>query len=436
MDNETIFPEENREEPMITPEEMETEEPQAEAIPTTPPAAFCGDIAPVKPPRKKRPGLRLAVIALCFSLLGSALGAGGVLLTQYLLDGGSKVHRQDSLLQEQPDNSTAIQMGQRQDVTIDITKIDTSKAMTPAEVYAKNVNSTVGITTTVDALGQLSHTAAAGTGFVLTADGYILTNYHVIEGASKIAVSMFSGESYDAKIVGYDERNDIAVLKVAAENLTPVVLGDSDNLNVGDSVVAIGNPLGELTFTLTTGVISAKDREVTFSQSVTMTLLQTDCAINSGNSGGPLFNLYGEVIGVTNAKYSGLSQSGATIDNIGFAIPMKSLMKIVTSVIEKGYFSKPYVGVKIDDVSKEAQTFGIPAGVVIRSIVEDSPAESAGLQVDDIITAIDGKAMNSSEMVAYVATKEIGSTVTMSVYRQGQNLTITVTVGEQNQPTN
>ena len=443
MDNETIFPEENREEPMITPEEMETEEPQAEAIPTTPPAAFCGDIAPVKPPRKKRPGLRLAVIALCFSLLGSALGAGGVFLAQYLLDDESLVLKdpggQNGQQQGvQPDNSTTIQQGQRQDTVIDVNKIDTSKLMTEAEVYAKNVNSTVGITTTIttNLWGQQTTSAASGSGFIISADGYILTNYHVVEDADSVSVSLFSGESYPAKIVGYESSKDIAVLKVDAEGLTPVVLGDSDNLNVGDGVVAIGNPLGELTFSLTTGVISAKDREVTFSQSVTMTLLQTDCAINSGNSGGPLFNLYGEVIGVTNAKYSGLSQSGATIDNIGFAIPMNSIMEIVKTIIEKGYVSKPYIGVSIADVPEESQQYGIPAGVGVQSVVKDSPAEAAGLKQGDIITAIDGKVMNSSEMVAYVATKEIGSTVTLSVYRRGQNLTITVTVGEQTQSTN
>ena len=187
--------------------------------------------------------------------------------------------------------------------------------------------------------------------------------------------------------------------------------------------------------TLTDGIISAIERGLSYNGH-TMTLLQTDCAINSGNSGGPLFNLYGEVIGVTNAKYSGLSQSGATIDNIGFAIPMNSIMEIVKTIIEKGYVSKPYIGVSIADVPEESQQYGIPAGVGVQSVVKDSPAEAAGLKQGDIITAIDGKVMNSSEMVAYVATKEIGSTVTLSVYRRGQNLTITVTVGEQTQSTN
>lgn len=424
MDNEMKFPEQIPEEPETPVEETPVEEtvPEEAApveeippedVPAEAPVAASAD----KPPKKKGMALTIMALSLGCALLGSVLGAGGVLLGQYFLENKAAP------------GHTSIFYGKHEDVVIDITQIDTTKKMTAAEVYAANVNSVVGITTTVDVLGQLSHTAAAGTGFVLTADGYILTNYHVIEGASKIAVSMFSGESYDAKIVGYDESKDIAVLKVAAENLTPVVLGDSENLNVGDDVVAIGNPLGELTFTLTTGVVSAKDRMVTLSNSVTMTLLQTDCAINAGNSGGPLFNMYGEVIGVTNAKYS--SGGGASIDNIGFAIPMKSLMKIVTSVIEKGYFSKPYVGVGIADVSKEAQMFGIPAGVAIQSITKESPAESAGLQVGDIITALDGKAMNSDQMVAYVGECEIGKKITMKIYRKGTTLDVTVTVGEQ-----
>ena len=451
MENEMNFQEMPEEETPV--EEIAPEVPPVMDEPA-PPAAFYMDAPKFefmpKPPKKKRPGLRLAAIALCFSLLGNLLGAGGVLLAQYLMDEDEKVtlqaqddqkeqNKQENTPQQNDqtgtsDGNTNIQVGQREDTTIDITQIDTSKVMTPAEVYALNVNSTVGITTnitTTNIWGQQSTSGSSGSGFVLTEDGYILTNHHVIEGANKVTVSMYDGKTYDAKIVGYDESNDIAVLKVEAEGLTPVVLGDSDKLNVGDSVVAIGNPLGELTFSLTTGVISAKDREVTFSSSVTMALLQTDCAINSGNSGGALFNLYGEVIGVTNAKYSSSSLGEASIDNIGFAIPVNSIMKIVTSIIEKGYISKPYIGVSITDVSAETQQYGVPAGVAIQSVTADSPAEAAGLKRGDVITAIDGKAMTSSEMVAYVGDQEIGAQVVLSIYRQGQTLEITVTIGEQ-----
>ena len=202
-------------------------------------------------------------------------------------------------------------------------------------------------------------------------------------------------------------------------------------MNVGDSVLAIGNPLGELTFSLTAGTVSALDRQVTMSNGITMTLIQTDCAINSGNSGGALFNLYGEVVGITNAKYSS-SSSGASIDNIGFAIPMNEVRSIIESIIEKGYISKPFIGVSITDVSAESQGFGLPQGAAVQSVSEGSPAEKAGLRRSDIITQINGKVITgSSDLVRIIGDCQVGDVLTLTVYRQGENLTITLTVGEQ-----
>ena len=382
-----------------------------------------------KPPKKKRRMLWIMFLALCFSIFGSAIGAGGVLLVQHYMD-----QKQEEVIPPQlEENISHILQGQRENSVIEIVDIDTSALMTPAEVYAANVNSTVGITTTVTTnfWGYQSTSAASGSGFIISDDGYILTNFHVIEDSNSITVSLYNGENYDAELIGYDESNDIAVLKVDAEGLVPVVLGDSDNLNVGDSVVAIGNPLGELTFTLTSGTISAKDREVTLSSSVTMDLLQTDCAINSGNSGGALFNLYGEVIGVTNAKYSSSSSSEASIDNIGFAIPINSIRSIVESIIEKGYISKPYVGISVLDVSEETQQYGIPAGVAVQAVTEDAPAAQAGLRKGDIITAVNGTAMTSNELVDFVGSSSVGDVISLTVYRQGESLEISVTVGEQ-----
>ena len=309
------------------------------------------------------------------------------------------------------------------------------KEMTAAEVYAANVNSTVGITTsiTTNYFGYQTTSAAAGSGFILTQDGYILTNYHVVEGSNSIKVTTYDGTSYDAQLIGYDESNDIAVLKIDATDLTPVVLGDSDTLNVGDTVVAIGNPLGELTFSLTTGVVSALDRPVTFSTGTTMNLIQTDCAINSGNSGGALFNLYGEVIGITNAKYSSSSSSSeASIDNIGFAIPLDQVRSIFESIITNGYIVKPYIGVTVSDVSAESQSYGLPQGAAVRSVTENGPAAEAGLQENDIITAANGETITSSnDLVKLVKAASAGDTLELTVYRQGQTLTLTLTVGEQ-----
>ena len=374
--------------------------------------------------KKKHRGGLVLVVALC-CLLSGAMGAGGVLLTQHL-----QAEPAGDVTKE---NVSHVLQGNRESSVIETVQIDTGKLMTPAEVYAANVNSTVGITTSVTTnfWGFQSTSAASGSGFIISDDGYILTNFHVIEDSDSISVSMYNGDSYEAALIGYDESNDIAVLKIEAEGLTPVVLGDSDNLNVGDSVIAIGNPLGELTFTLTSGAISAKDREVTLSSSVTMNLLQTDCAINSGNSGGALFNLYGEVIGVTNAKYSSSSSNEASIDNIGFAIPINSIMGIVESIVEKGYISKPYMGISVLDVSEETQQYGIPAGAAVQEVVENSPAALAGLQKGDVITAVDGVAMTSNELVSYVGKASVGQQIKLSIYRQGQTLELTVDIGEQ-----
>ena len=326
--------------------------------------------------------------------------------------------------------------GVREKSVLDITAIDTSKEMTPAEVYAANVNSTVGITTSVTTNFWGFHTtsAAAGSGFILTDDGYVITNHHVIENSDSITVSLYDGTAYEAELIGYDAGNDIAVLKVEAEGLTPVVIGDSENLNVGDSVIAIGNPLGELTFSLTSGAVSALDREITLSNSVTMELIQTDCAINSGNSGGALFNLYGEVVGVTNAKYSG-SGGGASIDNIGFAIPVNHVKDIIKSIIENGYITKPYIGVSVAEVSRETQSYGLPKGAAVRDVAEDGPAAAAGLEENDIITAINGEEIDGSKaLVDAVRNASVGDELVFTVYRKGEVIELKVIVGEDVQP--
>ncbi len=376
--------------------------------------------------KKSRKEIRLAAVALCFSLLGSVLGCGGTLLVQHLTQ-----EPEDQLTESE---ISVMLQGYRENTVLEIVEIETGKVMTAAEVYAANVGSTVGITTsiTTNYWGYQTTSAASGSGFIVTDDGYIVTNFHVIEESDSITVSLYNGDTYEAALIGYDENNDLAVLKIEAEGLAPVILGDSDNLNVGDSVVAIGNPLGELTFSLTCGSISAKDREVTMSSNLTMNLLQTDCAINSGNSGGALFNLYGEVIGITNAKYSSSSSSEASIDNIGFAIPINDVRSIVESIIEKGYYSKPYLGVGVVDVSREYQIYGLPQGAAIQSITEGGPAEAAGLQIGDIITGFQGTEVTSrSELSTLIGRCSIGDTVTLTVYRQGETVEVIVTIGEQ-----
>ena len=383
------------------------------------------------PEQKKKGGKAGKIVALLLAcaLVGGGSGFGAAALMQK-----NAAAQPQSTTQASSDASVMLE-GKRQAAALQVASVDTGKALTPSEVYAQNVNSTVGITTsiTTNYFGYQTTSAAAGSGFVLTQDGYILTNYHVVEGSNSITVTAYDGTAYDAQLIGYDESNDIAVLKVDATDLTPVVLGDSDTLNVGDTVVAIGNPLGELTFSLTTGVVSALDRPVTFSTGTTMNLIQTDCAINSGNSGGALFNLYGEVIGITNAKYSSSSSSSeASIDNIGFAIPIDQVRSIFESIITNGYIVKPYIGVTVSDVSSESQSYGLPQGAAVRSVTEGSPAAEAGLQENDIITAVNGETITgSNDLVKLVKASAAGDALELTVYRQGQTLTLTLTVGEQ-----
>ena len=370
---------------------------------------------PFDPPAPRKPdnNKKLVALAVSCSLLGGIVGAGAMSLF-----GDSTVSN--------------ITEGQRPSSVLNVNYTDTSKELTLAELYAKNVNSTVGITTaiTTNYWGFQTTQPASGSGFIFSDDGYILTNYHVISGASSVTVTMYDGSTYDAVIVGYDASNDIAVLKIEATGLTPVVLGDSDTINVGDTVVAIGNPLGELTFSLTSGVVSALDREVTFSDGTRMDLIQTDCAINSGNSGGALFNLYGEVIGITNAKYSSGSSS-ASIDNIGFAIPLNTVRDIVASIIEKGIVAKPYMGISVATVSEEVKGYGLPAGASVQAIEPDSPAEKAGLLRNDIITEANGETITtSSELVDMVGSCSPGDVMTLTVFRNGAYVTVEVTIGE------
>ena len=307
-----------------------------------------------------------------------------------------------------------------------------------ADLYEENVVSTVGITIsgrTNSRYGYGYTYQASGSGFIITEDGYILTNYHVIENSDTVTVATYDEQTYDAEIIGYDETNDIAVLKIDAENLRPVTLGNSDKLRVGDSVFAIGNPLGELTFSLTHGVVSALSRNVRTEAGNSMNLIQTDCAINSGNSGGALFNSRGEVIGITNAKYSSSGMSEAEIDNVGFAIPVNSVTRIVTSIIENGYVLKPYIGVTVSPISDEtAGITGIKAGAVVLDVTEGGPADQAGIRVNDVIVKVDRTEIkDSNDLVQVISKSEPGDVMTFNIYRQGEEIQIDVEIGSKTQ---
>ena len=389
------------------------------------------------PKAKKKSGSgKVIALALCFSLLGGAVGTGGTYVGMRYLNGETSQAAEDS---SESEKETVLLTSSRISNALAQTAAGTGTLMTASEVYKANVNSTVGITTsiTTNYFGYETTAAASGSGFIISADGYIVTNHHVIDGANKITVTLYDGKSYEAELIGSDESNDIAVLKIDADGLTPVVLGSSNDLSVGDEVVAIGNPLGELTFSLTAGVVSALDRTIT-TQSTTMNLIQTDTAINSGNSGGALFNMYGEVVGITNAKYSssGLT-SEASIDNIGFAIPIDNVKSIIESLIKNGYVIKPYIGISVAEVSSELKDYGVPGGVAVKVVKDDSPAENAGLKVNDVITKVNGKEISSSsELIALVKASSKGDKLDLTVYRNGSYTEITVTVDETKQESN
>lgn len=387
---------------------------------------------------------RLVAASIAFCMLGAGLGVCGMVAygihwaDQVKSDAVAEAKKaaekngdgKGNLSKSGSDHQSTILQGDRDYSTINTSNINTSEKHTASEIYAANVNSTVGISTQINYnyYGYPTTAAASGSGFILTSDGYIVTNYHVIQDANEITVTTFDNSAYDAKVVGYDEENDIAVLKIDADDLTPVILGDSTQLNVGDDVVAIGNPLGELTFSLTKGCVSALDRSVTI-DNMSMNLIQTDCAINSGNSGGALFNMYGEVIGITNAKYSNNGAAEATIESIGFAIPISSARGIIESIIEKGYADKPFIGVYAETVDPRSTKYDADEGIGIHDIMDDSPAERAGIKSGDVIIKIDGKKVTDvADLKTNINRVGIGGQLTLTILRDGDEIEIVVDV--------
>ncbi len=279
--------------------------------------------------------------------------------------------------------------------------------------------------------------SGSGSGIILTSDGYIVTCKHVVDGAETIKVILNDDKEYDATLVGSDSRSDLAVLKIDATGLSPATLGDSDMLTVGEDVIAIGNPLGELRGTATSGIISALSREVTV-ENTTMSLIQTDAAISPGNSGGGLFNASGSLVGIVNAKASSSNAEG-----LGFAIPVSSVKTIISNLIDHGYvLGRAYLGVYTQDVTLSSGTsdwgslFGNMLGsnvtcVQIAQIVSDSAAEKAGLQVGDLVLKVDDTEISSNSVLASaIASYNAGDTATLTIQRDGTQQTVSVTFGE------
>lgn len=316
------------------------------------------------------------------------------------------------------------------------TPLPAGEVLTPAQVYARNVASVVGITCDSTAVigGQSIQTTVTGSGFLLSEDGYVVTNYHVVAEAATITVVTQDAETHEAALVGRDTTADMALLKVEGEHFQPVTLGSSTELAIGDMVVAIGNPLSALEATQTVGYISGKNREVSTDNNV-VNMLQTDAAINSGNSGGPLFNMRGEVVGITTAKYSGTSASGASIEGLSFAIPIDDLKKSMEDLMTQGYIRSAYLGIRGMDVEAAAvDTYGLPKGTYVESVEPEGAAAAAGVQPKDIITALGDHPVDSFNALARALRAfQAGDRTQITVYRGGQTLVLDITLSERPQ---
>jgi serine protease Do len=393
--------------------------------------------APTPAPRK-RTGKKVLMAVLCV-VLAVALVATGSGITAMALN--AKWQASLTSLQQQFNKQIAQLQTQIKDNSftgngnsVSGTPNSSASGLTPGQVYAKCVQSVVAISNqgvTTNIYGQTSETASSGSGFILTPDGYVVTNAHVVEGATKLTVILHNGVEYAATLVGADSANDIAVLKVNATNLPAVTLGSSEHLIVGDQVVAIGNPLGELTNSLTVGYVSAKERSIT-TDGAAINMIQTDAAINPGNSGGPLFNMKGEVVGITTAKYSGTTGSGASIEGIGFAIPMNDVLGKITNLIQYGIVSPAYLGVVISDMNPTvAETYGMPLGAYVREVSDGFCAKKAGIQPKDIITELGGYTVTSLNTLSQALLHFVpGDTITVKVWRSGLVLEMTVVLDQ------
>mgnify|MGYP001374137573 CR=1 FL=1 len=394
-----------------------TEQPQS----AQPPVVETTYREPWEEPKKKggkknKAALKVTALALSCALLGGAAGAGVMWAA-----GGSG------------GNTAEVQVSKREPVEVKQVAVDGQTKMTDAENYAANVNSVVSIncSATTNFFGQTVENASSGSGFILTEDGYIVTNHHVIDGATSVKVTLYSGETYDATVVGSDEDYDIAVLKINATGLQAVTVGDSDSLNVGDHVLAVGNPLGELTFSMSGGMVSSVNRPINV-DGTPFNMIQTDTSINPGNSGGPLFNEYGEVVGIVSAKYS--SYSNETVEGLGFAIPINDVMSMLEDIMSNGYVTnKAYLGVTAATMNAQmAQQTGLTEGVYVYSVEEGSAADKAGIQPGDVITKVDDTTIASMEDLS--AAKKgytAGETATFTLYRQGDTLTVKLTFGSE-----
>lgn len=392
-----------------------TVEPAAEPVVTDTPVQ----------PKKHHGGVgRVVALILSCAVISAACGFGGAILAQNSSRTGK----------------TTVQQSNRTAATVSVKKVDGQTLMTPSEVYASTVNSVVSINcsaVSTNIFGQQTESASSGSGFIYTADGYIVTNQHVVANASSINVTLYNGDTYPATLVGSDSDYDVAVLKIDAKDLPAVTLGSSTDVNVGDTVMAIGNPLGELTFSMSQGIVSCVNRAINV-EGTPFNMIQVDASINPGNSGGPLMNLYGEVVGIVSAKYS--SYANTTVEGLGFAIPINDVQSIIKDIIENGSVgNKAYMAITAGTMTQQmAAQYKINAteGVFVYSVEDGGAGDKAGLKLGDVITKLNDTQITSMEDLS-AAKKgfKAGDTVTLTVLRDGKEITTQLTFDAQPQTT-
>lgn len=424
-----------------------------------------------KPKKKKRGFLKAVAFILCMAIVGTGSVKGYQYFEKHdsklsiMVNDDKKSNKEQSESSDKSDetkasdesstNSASSKKDSQLPSLIDLASRDDAKSV--PDIVEEAMPSVVGIASTFEyksnsnsafswgwgssSTPESNEIKGTGTGIVMTADGYIITNAHVIYDDSEyqcgkaVDVSVvFSDKSeLEAKIVGYDTESDIAVLKVDADNLTPATFGNSDELEVGELVIAIGNPLGfDLFGSVTSGIVSALNREISINEKQ-MKLIQTDAAINSGNSGGPLLNSCGQVIGINSAKMSSNYSSSASIEGLGFAIPISEAKNIIDDLISYGYVTgKPQIGISCVDVDElYSRYYNIPQGIWVREVEEGSAAEKAGIKVGDVIIGIEGEAVSSIKEMNEIKNKyKAGDEITLTISRSNEDIEIKLVLQE------
>ena len=368
--------------------------------------------------KKRKDGVRLVAMTLVGAVLGSVLGVGLMLGLSGGKSGGTGGPAVSYYSLQGTDDAEKVTVNSEDRVKL-----------TDEEIASKVGPAVVGISNNTTFFSQ-SIEQGSGSGIIINAEGYVVTNNHVVEGATELKVTFSTGEEYPATLIGTDSRTDLALLKIEGDGEFPfAVLGDSSDLVTGESVIAIGNPLGtEFAGTVTKGVISALNRTMEVEEGITLNLIQTDAAINPGNSGGALVNSYGEIIGINSAKIS-----SDEVEGLGFAIPINEAKTVIEDLMEYGYVQgRPLIGISGRQITAEmSKMYGFPEGVYVVEVSPFSGAERAGIKAGDVITQVDGKEVYSVEEINEIRDEhEVGDQLEFVLNRDGETITVTVELGE------